>query len=160
MKDSLLQPDGDGRVRCSAWLGGVVEVSVTSSGFAVSLRAIHSVLRPAESLSEREAALGAAQAALRQIRGQIRRASESQSKAGLVRQGGPQAMSESKPQTRQVTEGNHVAPAAPLRRRSKISILAYREGRTPPNDPSSATRPARASDCNREAMAGFAAAHG
>ena len=30
----------------------------------------------------------------------------------------------------------------------------------PPNDPSSATRPARASDCNREAMAGFAAAHG
>ena len=30
----------------------------------------------------------------------------------------------------------------------------------PPNDPSSATRPTRASDCNREAMAGFAAAHG
>ena len=29
-----------------------------------------------------------------------------------------------------------------------------------PNDPSSATRPTRASDCNREAMAGFAAAHG
>ncbi len=30
----------------------------------------------------------------------------------------------------------------------------------PPNDPSSATRPTRASDCNRDAMAGFAAAHG
>ena len=30
----------------------------------------------------------------------------------------------------------------------------------PPNDPSSATRPTRAHDCNREAMAGFAAAHG
>ena len=29
-----------------------------------------------------------------------------------------------------------------------------------PNDPSSATRPTRALDCNRDAMAGFAAAHG
>jgi hypothetical protein len=29
-----------------------------------------------------------------------------------------------------------------------------------PNDSSSATRPARALDCNRSAMAGFAAAHG
>ena len=29
-----------------------------------------------------------------------------------------------------------------------------------PNDPSSATRPARALDCNLDAMAGFAAAHG
>ena len=28
------------------------------------------------------------------------------------------------------------------------------------NDPSSATRPASAFDCNRDAMAGFAAAHG
>ena len=30
----------------------------------------------------------------------------------------------------------------------------------PPNDPSSATRPMRACACNRDAMAGFAAAHG
>ena len=30
----------------------------------------------------------------------------------------------------------------------------------PPNDPSSATRPTRALDCNLDAMAGFAAAHG
>ena len=30
----------------------------------------------------------------------------------------------------------------------------------PPNDPSSATRPARAFDCNLDAMAGFAATHG
>src|SRR3954465_10303890 len=29
-----------------------------------------------------------------------------------------------------------------------------------PNDPSSATRPAGGVDCNRDAMAGFAAAHG
>ena len=29
-----------------------------------------------------------------------------------------------------------------------------------PNDPSSATRPTRAMDCNSDAMAGFAAAHG
>ena len=29
-----------------------------------------------------------------------------------------------------------------------------------PNDPSSATRPTRAFDCNRDARAGFAAAHG
>ena len=29
-----------------------------------------------------------------------------------------------------------------------------------PNDPSSATRPTRGYDCNREVMAGFAAAHG
>ena len=29
-----------------------------------------------------------------------------------------------------------------------------------PNDPSSATRPAGRLDCNRDAMAGFAAAHG
>ena len=30
----------------------------------------------------------------------------------------------------------------------------------PPNDPSSATRPAGRTDCNRDAHAGFAAAHG
>jgi len=30
----------------------------------------------------------------------------------------------------------------------------------PPNDPSSATRPMRRHDCNSDAMAGFAAAHG
>ena len=30
----------------------------------------------------------------------------------------------------------------------------------PPNDPSSATRPAGRYDCNRDAQAGFAAAHG
>ncbi len=30
----------------------------------------------------------------------------------------------------------------------------------PPNDPSSATRPTRAHDCNLDAMAGFAAAPG
>ena|SRR6266571_3802652 len=30
----------------------------------------------------------------------------------------------------------------------------------PPNDPSSATRPTRRVDCNQNAMAGFAAAHG
>gem|GEM_PF-4464777 len=29
-----------------------------------------------------------------------------------------------------------------------------------PNDPSSATRPTRTPDCNLDAMAGFAAAHG
>ena len=31
---------------------------------------------------------------------------------------------------------------------------------TPPNDPSSATRPASGHACNREVRAGFAAAHG
>ena len=34
------------------------------------------------------------------------------------------------------------------------------EWRKSPNDPSSATRPTRAFACNRDAMAGFAAAHG
>ena len=33
-------------------------------------------------------------------------------------------------------------------------------GVTPPNDPSSATRPTSGHDCNRSVMAGFAAAHG
>jgi len=32
--------------------------------------------------------------------------------------------------------------------------------RMTPNDPSSATRPTKAHDCNLDAMAGFAAAHG
>ena len=35
-----------------------------------------------------------------------------------------------------------------------------RYARKSPNDPSSATRPARAFACNLDAMAGFAAAHG
>ena len=39
-------------------------------------------------------------------------------------------------------------------------LLIVHGVRTPPNDPSSATRPTRASDCNRDAMAGFAAAPG
>ena len=41
-----------------------------------------------------------------------------------------------------------------------IDWSARRERRAPPNDPSSATRPTRASACNRDGMAGFAAAHG
>ncbi len=40
--------------------------------------------------------------------------------------------------------------------------LAYAEcfGENPPNDPSSATRRTGGNDCNRDAPAGFAAAHG
>jgi hypothetical protein len=38
--------------------------------------------------------------------------------------------------------------------------IEYVHGEKSPNDPSSATRPTRACDCNRDAMAGFAAAHG
>ena len=38
--------------------------------------------------------------------------------------------------------------------------LDLRYALLPPNDPSSATRPASGHDCNREVMAGFAAAHG
>ena len=42
-------------------------------------------------------------------------------------------------------------------------VSAWRDmldGVVPPNDPSSATRPTRRHDCNGDAMAGFAAAHG
>ena len=59
-----------------------------------------------------------------------------------------------------------VEPGGPPR----SALSEYRPGRflyqslllliKKPNDPSSATRPTRASDCNRSAMAGFAAAHG
>jgi len=42
---------------------------------------------------------------------------------------------------------------------SKINSLVVVIAMTP-NDPSSATRPTRGYDCNRSAMAGFAAAHG
>ena len=38
-------------------------------------------------------------------------------------------------------------------RRSREKVFGH-------NDPSSATRPTRAFDCNRDAMAGFAGAHG
>ena len=41
-----------------------------------------------------------------------------------------------------------------------LVVVIARRVRTPPNDPSSATRPTRASDCNQSAMAGFAAAPG
>ena len=43
---------------------------------------------------------------------------------------------------------------------AKAIESSLRRHACPPNDPSSATRPTRASDCNREVMAGFAAAHG
>ena len=36
----------------------------------------------------------------------------------------------------------------------------FEMGDMTPNDPSSATRPTRACDCNLDAMAGLAAAHG
>ena len=39
-------------------------------------------------------------------------------------------------------------------------LFSYRRVAHPPNDPSSATRPTGSVDCNRSAMAGFAAAHG
>ena len=39
-------------------------------------------------------------------------------------------------------------------------LVHFGDGVVRPNDPSSATRPAGRVDCNREVMAGFAAAHG
>ena len=46
-------------------------------------------------------------------------------------------------------------------RRAQAGKLDYKERRSQwPNDPSSATRPAKRVDCNSSAMAGFAAAHG
>ena len=47
-----------------------------------------------------------------------------------------------------------VAFAAVFRRHNELLRVQR------PNDPSSATRPTRAFDCNLDAMAGFAAAHG
>ena len=46
-----------------------------------------------------------------------------------------------------------------LKRRKHGRLWMYRNVNRP-NDPSSATRPARRHDCNSDAMAGFAAAHG
>ena len=45
-------------------------------------------------------------------------------------------------------------------RTAMLLVVENAHGVKPPNDPSSATRPTRASDCNLDAMAGFAAAHG
>ena len=47
-----------------------------------------------------------------------------------------------------------------LRRHKEIVMQETLMRVKPPNDPSSATRPARRVNCNREVMAGFAAAHG
>ena len=43
---------------------------------------------------------------------------------------------------------------------SRVCAIAGRDARTPPNDPSSATRRTGRNDCNHDAPAGFAAAHG
>ena len=58
----------------------------------------------------------------------------------------------------------HSKSESPPDRRGRIQMF-FRGvcsccGVKPPNDPSSATRPTKAFDCNRDAMAGFAAAHG
>ena len=55
--------------------------------------------------------------------------------------------------TRVLVRGEHAARSAKNRMKSDVRMER-------PNDPSLATRPTRASDCNLDAMAGFAAAHG
>jgi hypothetical protein len=44
--------------------------------------------------------------------------------------------------------------------KDSLEVLYAWQASKSPNDPSSATRPTRASDCNQSARAGFAAAHG
>ena len=62
--------------------------------------------------------------------------------------------------------GGALEPIAMLTSESGVNLEKMRFkfcpwcGRVRPNDPSSATRPTRAFDCNLDAMAGFAAAHG
>ena len=51
------------------------------------------------------------------------------------------------------------SPALTKTTNTEATAMTVRRLMTP-NEPSSATRPARRVDCNREAMAGFAAAHG
>jgi hypothetical protein len=51
------------------------------------------------------------------------------------------------------------SPLAARLGRKTCGVMVWCDS-VPPNDPSSATRPAGRHDCNRDAMAGFAAAHG
>ena len=62
-----------------------------------------------------------------------------------------------------VTRTDRYSPDGVLGEATTISIWRIRLGwwrASRPNDPSSATRRAGRNDCNRDALAGFAAAHG
>ena len=114
----------------------VVEVSIRFSGHVVSLSARRSGPRPAGSFPEREAALDAAQAALRQIQSQIRQASGSRNTTARDQPGGPPARSGRPPRKHQGTEGKRGARAVLPR---QTSILAYREYRVPASGHETAT---------------------
>ena len=121
-----LQPRGDGRVRCSAWLGGTL-----CMGLKTTRGQMHRTRRAA---SDSRAALSA----LCDRRVLCVRTTEASRQGRQDRQEKP-------------TDARTGAALW-------VTFMAKRP--VPPNDPSSATRPTRSHDCNREVMAGFAAAPG
>ena len=145
-----MKPQGDGRVRCSAWLGRTVNgiksffVSDIITVQVIDVRRMEAdeVLAPMR-LEAHELVF------------------VSECKTPRDRLARPLVLSADMKSAR-------LWRPEKARRQSAIRSLGaflgvccpYDGGDVRPNDPSSATRPTRAFDCNLDAMAGFAAAHG
>ena len=172
-----MKPRGDGRVRCSAWLGGSLMARREAAPESPPRTHEHR-----QQCSRRRCAVMSVHQWLQLCRLVIAQRSRRTCVRMLVLLLDPVAAM-LWPRTRQgkasglrqnlarwlVTVAARPRPASPLMWRYEPNQLAIlqgyvdelsRCGALPPNDPSSATRPTRAHDCNLDAMAGFAAAHG
>ena len=155
-----LGTEGDGPVRCSAWLGGVglVLVSAWIIVFILWVRALVAYLNayreyqkrhgePYQSPCERNYL---ARVTLKCLRALFLGLGNDDHQLGHERS-----------LARLIPSGvNHGIRVKLLHLRNQFFGAWIHRGVKPPNDPSSATRPAGRVDCNNDAMAGFAAAHG
>ena len=130
MKDSPLQPTDDGRVRCSAWLASTVEPGENFGRFNLPMTTRELVWQ----LSNGTPC-------------EVPRFWLSAAMVAMSKCFGNADI--------KVESDSKIAQLTPAR----AELNDYGR-RVLANDPSSATRPARRVNCNREVMAGFAAAHG
>jgi len=142
-----LQPRRDGRVRCSAWLGRVVMTCSEICPMTVEQRRALGQQEMSAPKAARDAQ------AVHQCHSDSRR--ERTARATIRRA----------PNMSDTADGRLHGACAPRSQKGRVCnrpvLCAWNSWRVErPNDPSSATRPARRHDCNRDAMAGFAAAHG
>ena len=174
MKDSPLQPEADGRVRCSAWLGIrlVALICFLCGGLSVMLYGLWWTWpRTAGLWIGIPAWVWAVCWLIKEDGKKLYRKAQADKGDARRRASVPEETRPSlAPAEADALVSKHLlnAPHAEKRQNSADESDAQcNEGEFPvhgvtlmPNDPSSATRPTRRVDWNSSAMAGFAAAHG
>ena len=168
-----MKPQGEGRVRCSAWLARNVRLScarlIVRSGMTQlavwdvrsgSIYIPKMNLREVNRLLKNQLVAGRKRIGVRELAlGNRKRPRRNPSVLAL----GSNPLKDQGVAVARIKRVHQ--PPGKARRRvldhhGASKNVIFHKGKVRANDPSSATRPTRAFDCNLDAMAGFAAAHG